>query len=217
MPKLPTVDRFRLSCEVAVSDLGPIIAQLTKMGLTNLHFELMTDVPTFAEKVKHDVNSQDFLLEWTKEHPTFKAVEAVNHFRANQRTPGAAYTALRILVEEKTLKKLGPGNYARADIKAIAAPKKEAKPAKGDPQTRYTVPNTGLIMRLIKRRNGHINLTQVKDAFEKDGRPRGSASPAIRECLDKKLIKRVGEGEYEMIEIAKNGNGAAPVVEATNG
>jgi len=219
MPKLPTVDRFRLSCEVAVSDLGPIIAQLTKMGLTNINFELMTDVLAFAEKVKHDVRSPDHLKAWTEDHPTFKAIDAVNHFRNTGRGNGsAAYPALAELVEAGVLKKLGSGNYARADVKHIAAPKKEAKP-KGDTQNRYTVPHTGLIMRLIKRKHGHITTEQIKDGFEKDGRPRASASPAIKDCLDKKLIKRVADGEYEMIETPapKNGNGATQVAEATNG
>lgn len=228
MPKLPTVDRFRLSCECEVSDLGPIIAQLTKMGLTNLHFDLMTDVPTFRQKTNHEVKSAEFLAEWVKDHPTFKAIDACKHFEANGRTKGSAYPALSELVEAGVLKKLDPGHYARADVKALAAPKKvkkaAAKPVNSH-QTRYAVSNPALIMRLAKRRGGTFTSMQIKAGFEKDGRPTSSVSPALNDLVAKKAIKRISEGEYQIVEakskppVSTNGNGttATPVEGAANG
>jgi hypothetical protein len=41
------------------------------------------------------------------------------------RTNGACYTALRLLSAKGILKSLGVGAYARADVKAIAPPKKK--------------------------------------------------------------------------------------------
>ena len=43
-PPQPPIDRFRIICEAEAADMGPIIAQLSRMGLTNIGFELMTDV-----------------------------------------------------------------------------------------------------------------------------------------------------------------------------
>lgn len=213
MPAKPpaTVDRFKLSCEVEVSDLGAIIAQLTKMGLTNLHFELMTDVLNFRKKANHDIKASEFLRPWLADHPTFKAREAIKLFRDDGRTDGAGYSALRELTDEGVLKKLGEGNYARADVKAIAAPKKKAKPDKpaAPDRTRYAVPNPALIMRVAKRHKGTFTSKQMKKAFEKDGRPTGSVAPALTDLLGKKAIKRVGEGEYQIIEApAPKTNGA---------
>lgn len=220
-----TIDRFKITAECEAPEMGLIIAQLTKMGLTNLHFELVTDVLTYRQKSNHDVKAADFLTEWIKDHPTFKAIEACKHFEANGRTKGSAYPALSELVEAGLLKKLDdPGHYARADVKAIAPPKGKKKPAKpvNSHQTRYAVPNPALIMRIAKRKKGHFTVGAIKAAFEKDGRPPSSASPAIRELIDRKVIKRVGEGEYQIIETPApkpNGNGktSETVVEATNG
>jgi hypothetical protein len=217
MPKLPTVERFRLSCECEVSGLGPIIAQLTKMGLTNLHFDLIEDVATFKQKTNHEIKSAEFLSEWIKEHPTFKAIEACKHFEANGRTRGSAYPALAELTEAGVLKKLEPGHYARSDVKQIAPPKGKATPAKpaAPDRTRYAVSNPDLIIRLAKRRKGPITSKQLKEAFAKDGRPPSSVSPALADLVEKKKIKRIGDGEYQLAETPKinGGNAAATPVE----
>lgn len=229
MAKPPvTVDRFKLSCECEVTDLGAIIAQLTKMGLTNLHFELMTDVATFRQKTNHAIKAADFLTGWIKDHPTFKAAEVIQAFKADGRTAGSGYSGLRDLVDANILKKLGEGNYARADVKAIAPPAKKAKKAKkakpqkpvNSHQMRYVVPNPALIMRIAKRKKGHFTVADIKAAFEKDGRPPSSASPAIKDLLDKKSIKRIADGEYQIIETPApktNGNTVAAVEGVTNG
>jgi hypothetical protein len=210
MAKLPTIDRFRISCEVEVSDLGPIIAQLTKMGLTNVNFELMTEIPAFAQKAHHAVKAEDFLREWIGEHPTFSAKEAVAHFRQSGRTDGACYSALPKLVADKTLKKVGPGNYARSDVKAIAAPKKEKKAAKAIANAqKYPVSHAAFIERIAKRKHGHFTTADIKTAFEKQGRPASSASPSINELLTKQVIRRVGGGEYELTAAPAKTNGAA--------
>src|SRR5258707_10385336 len=78
--------------------------------------------------------------------------------------------------------------------------------------TRYVVPNTALIMRAAKGKKGHFTTASMKAAFEKDGRPPASASPAIKDLLDKKAIKRIADGEYQIIETPEpkaNGNGAS--------
>jgi hypothetical protein len=49
MPKLEPIERFRISIETDVSNLGPIMAQLAKMdGHTITGNELITDVRRLA-------------------------------------------------------------------------------------------------------------------------------------------------------------------------
>src|SRR5437879_2452520 len=91
------IERFRISSEIESANLGPVVAQLTKLGLLNIHFELITDVATFRQKTNHAVKSVAFLAEWVKDHPTFKALEARDHFLANGRTRGSAYPAITAL------------------------------------------------------------------------------------------------------------------------
>lgn len=220
----PVIERFRISSEIEAANLGPVIAQLTKMGLTNIHFELITDVVTFRQKTNHEIKSVEFLAGWVKDNPTFKAIEACKYFEANGRTRGSAYPALAELVEAGVLKKLDdPGHYARADVKHIAPPKKHAKTktkviAKKANGQKYAVPNGDFILRVARRKHGRFHTADIKKAFKKDGRPPSSASPAINDLLTKKLISRIGEGLYELPKL--NGgpsNVEATSVEATNG
>ena len=214
-PKQPaTVERFRLSCECETIELGPIIAQLTKMGMTNLHFDLITDVVAFRQKTVHDVKAEDFLRSWIVDHATFAAKEAIKAFREDGRTDGAGYSAIKNMVERGDLKKVGVGNYARSDVKAIAPPKgtKAAKTSQHPTTNRYAVTHTDLILRIAKRKKGHFTTANIKDAFEKQERPRTSASPALADMVERGLIIRISEGEYQLVEpptppTKTNGNG----------
>ena len=129
MPKTETVERFKVTeAEVGVADFGPAMVLLAQIpGLKVIGSELVTDVRAFARKTTHTIKSEDFLGEWIKDHPTFKAIEPVQAFKADGRTAGAAYTALRILTANKVLKQLGEGNYARTDVKSLTAPKKKSE------------------------------------------------------------------------------------------
>lgn len=222
-----TVDRFKITAECEAPEMGLIIAQLTKMGLTNLHFELVTDVLAYRQKANHDIKAADFLTEWIKDHPTFKAIEACKHFEANGRTKGSAYPALSDLVEAGILKKLDdPGHYARADVKAIAPPKKGKKAKAAAPtQEKYAIPNHDYILRLAKRRkNGLFTRALMRTHFEKDGRPPGSVAPALSTLMERKQIIRISGGNYQVADMVPpkaktNGNGktSEPVAEAANG
>lgn len=187
--------------------MGLTVAGLTKLGMTNLKFELVTTIPTYAKKTHHEVKAEDFLMAWMQEHPTFRVLEAVQHFRANGRSDGACYTAVRMLCESKALKKVGPGNYARADVKAIAAPTKKTQPEKAKPE----ITNGDFILRLARRAHGRVSLAKIKQAFADEGRTVSSIHPTIADLVKKKHLKREDEGMYEVIPAATHGNGAAPV------
>jgi hypothetical protein len=153
MPKPPPVLRFMLSYPIDAAHLGPRVAQLAAEGITDVRFEVIEDVKTFGKRTNHEVPSQDFLAEWVKDHPTFKAREACQYFEANGRTKGSTYPAIGILVEKKILRKLGDGNYQRTDVKHLAPPKKKEKSATTN---RYEVTNSDFILRVGRRSHGKI-------------------------------------------------------------
>lgn len=213
--KPPPVERFRITCEVEVSDLGSTIAQLTKLGLSKINFDLIEEVRAFAKKTYHEVKAADFLTEWLTDHPTFRAREAVKHFKAHGRTAGAAYSAVRDLFDAKVLRRLGEGNYARADIKALAAPKRK----KGE-RKRFSKRGEEVIVSYAKRMHGHFNTAKIVEIFETEGRARASVYPCIDTLIKTKRIKRVGDkgsGQYVMLAKPAPAKKKSPAKKPTNG
>lgn len=214
MPKEPPVERFKIWVDdVDLHNFGPTVAMLTKLGIGKVGFELIEDIKTFGKRTNHEVPSQDFLAEWIKDHPTFKAREACQYFEDSGRTKGAAYPALGVLVEKKILRKLGEGNYARVDVKHIEGPKKKPKDPRAS-QNRYEVPHSDFILKIGRQNHGRLSASKIKERFIKDGRNPDSVSNAIHSLQERKQIKRVSEGEYVLLnataETSKtNGNGAA--------
>jgi hypothetical protein len=188
--------------------LGLAVAGLTKLGIdANVKFELVTTTQTFAKHTHHEVKAEDFLMAWTQEHPTFRALDAIRNFRDNGRSDGACYTAIRMLRESGALQKLGPGNYARADVAALAAPGKKTKPEK----TKREVTHGEFILRLARRTHGRVSLAKIKQAFADDGRAVTSVHPTLADLVGKDLIKRDGDGMFEVIANApaKHLNGSS--------
>jgi len=198
MPKPPPVEYFRVTCEVDAATLGATIAALTKMGVARIATDLVTAEATFKQKNSYAIKTEDFLAEWIAEHPTFRASEAVKHCRADGRTDGAAYTALRMMVENKFLKKLSPGQYSRTDVKALAAPqKKGAKPHKT-----FAKRGEDVILSYAKRNHGRFNTAKLVEIFIAEGRARNSVYASIDALMKDRLVKRVGDagsGQYVLL------------------
>jgi hypothetical protein len=194
------VELCRIHADTTLDQMGHVFAALSRLGLTNIGYELITEVSTFKQKQSHDVKAEDFAKEWLKEHPTFKVGELVKHFEANGRTAGAAYTAVRNLVEKNDLKKLDPGNYQRHDVKAIAAPE---KPGTGThPKTnRFLISGKDAIWRHIKNRK-QFKTTELAVLFRAQGRAPHSASPIVHELLKEGRVKRITDGEYAVLRKA---------------
>ena len=213
-PETSDLIEFRFRC--AVSDAGHFIALLTKAGVQQLSHELITEVASFRQRTNHDMKAEDFLTAWIADHPTFRAKEVIKHFRDDGRTAGSGYTALRMLADNGKLKKLGEGNYARADVKHIAGPKKKSDEKPSANAQKYAVPNHDMVVRLAKRRKeGKFTSMQIKEAFAKDGRPTTSVAAAITVCVERSLVTRLGDGEYQLNEMmpkpkkaSGNGNGS---------
>src|SRR5882672_8716363 len=107
MAKAPaTEERFRIHAEASKDNMGHILAELTKLGLANIGYELVTDIVTFRKngpRKLHEVTGNDFARAFIKENASFAAIELVNHFKANDRTNVSAYKAIRYLLDEKLI------------------------------------------------------------------------------------------------------------------
>jgi hypothetical protein len=216
MRKQPeTVDYFRLVINrLSQEQLGVVIADLARREIFDIKPELITDVVTYNKKQAHAVKAEDLLIDWMAEHPNFRAIEAVTHFRAAGRTDGSCYTAMRVLRERKLIRKVGEGQYST--VAAKSQPKKAKAAAK-----HRDVDNHTFILRAASRNHGRFNTAWMKKQFEADGRGSGSVSPTISALMKKKQIKRVSDSEYVLPQKAakpKKGNGADhAVTEAAHG
>jgi hypothetical protein len=226
MPKPPPEQRFRISCEVSVADLGPAMVDLARIkGLSVTGNELITDVPTYVKKT-YETSTEDFLKAWIADHPTFRANEAAKHFEANGRTGGLVYPALNSLVGKKLLRKLGPGQYSRADIKHLAPPKR-TRIDKG-PRATFDKRGEDVILSYAKRNHGRVNTAKMVEIFANEGRARNSVYASIDALIKDKALKRVGDkGSGQYVLLTKSAkpktpeqpimNGAAPVAEVQHG
>jgi hypothetical protein len=162
--------------------------------------ELITDVPKYKQKNTHpEISSRDFLLAWLKDHPTFKASEAVKAFKADGRTQHGCYPELTKAVADGTLKKLSPGNYARADVKQIAGPKKRAVT---EHRKTFDRRAEDVILSYAKRNHGRFNTAKLVEIFLAEGRARNSLYASIDALMKAKLVKRAGDagsGQYVLL------------------
>jgi hypothetical protein len=221
MPKAPSIDTFKITCEVAVHNLGPAMVRLAQIeGLIVTGSELVTTVKSFTQNARttHHIKAEGYLEQWLKDHPTFRAAEAVRHFKADGRTSGACYTALRVMSADGRLRKLGDGMYQRPDIKALAKPKKE----KEGPLTRThkEVPGPEFALRLMRRSHGKMSSATLKKHFDEDGRAGSGVSGVIQKLLKGKHIKRIDEGLYQLTPKKTDKpklNGPVPAEVSANG
>ncbi|MCP1761911.1 hypothetical protein [Bradyrhizobium japonicum] len=196
----PLPDRFRITCETSESEMGVLIAQLTRMGFTNISFELITDVPAFRRNAARDgqQSASEFALAWISENLTFNARDLVKHFKADGRNSSACYYAVKKLVEVGTIIDLGNRNYQRADVKAIEAP--DAAPKK------FATRGEDEILKFARQHGGKFNTAQIVKLFEEHGRARNSVYASTNALLNEKMIKRVGEsgsGDYRLLAKGK--------------
>ena len=197
---------------VPLDRLGPLTALLAREGFGDVRNELVTTVRSFARNNQpaDGVSSADFLRAWIADHPTFRARDAVNHFRAEGRGNGhSAYAALIALVEDGTLKKPGPGQYARADVKQIAGPKKKAAKAKAT-KAHFEVPNSEALLTIARRNHGRFTSELAKKYFAVQGRAATGVGPTISHLIRDKLVRRTANGSYELTAKGAGGKLKAP-------
>jgi hypothetical protein len=229
MSKPPPEEYFRLICnKIKAIDLGPLMAALSKLGVNDVSFDLVTDIKTFNKRATPEVNGADFLIEWIKEHPTFKASEAGRAFEDDGRSKTSVYASLKVLVDRGVLKSLGEGKYSRADVKAIGAPKgkqAKAKPPKTKPPktngahapAKRAAPGAGQELLIKSLSRGPMNVTQLKEIFASNGMSEKSWSGIQSRAREAGLVKRTDKGLYELTPRGKTENGKQTSEEVTNG
>ena len=209
MAKPPPVETFNVTFEnISIEALGPLMAAGIKLGHSDVHYNLVTTVSRFLMKNAPGA-SQTMLDDWTKEHPTFKAIEAVRHFETHGLSKTAAYPALGALIEKGILKKLAPGNYARTDVKALPSPKTKTAAQRKAAGKRHDVSHADYILKNV-RRKGSFSREDVKALLKKDRRTPTSAGPTITVLLKRVAIERMSEGLYKVLPPqATNGAGVS--------
>jgi hypothetical protein len=223
MPKPPPLELFDVTIRSIPKEmLGETIAANTKLGHNDIDFHLVTETVTFKNNSAARGTARDFLAVWIADHPTFKAIEAVNDFKAASGNGGSSiYPALSLMIEKGVLKKVGDGLYARTDVKALAPPKssKPEKKSKPGKKKAHDVTHKDFVLRIARRNHGRFKVAKLKDAFDRDGRNRDSVSTAVHELEEAKQVKRVAEGEYVLLNRTKpKKETETPVtMETTNG
>jgi hypothetical protein len=201
-----TIDRYKIFAETSMEQMGFVLAALTRMGLQNIGYELITDVNLFKTKDRkvHEVSVEDFATEYVKAHPRFKATALVAHFKAAGRTPSGAYYAIKKLSDANVIRKSGD-EYIR--VEALAAPEQKRT-------GHYAVANKDLIAGAIKGRK-QFSVRELRDLFVKEGRPEKSISPILSAMVQRKEVKLVSTGQY--IILAKGAKAAGEATPVHNG
>jgi hypothetical protein len=189
--KMEIQERFRVHCEVdTAEEMGVLIAQLTRMGVKSIGHELVTDVYAYKAKRVHETPTNEAIAEWLKEHPTFKARELVGHLETEGRNRNSIYGAIKAMVANGELKKLGAGNYSDASVKQIEAPKTRA------PRGQFKITGREEVKKFIRSRKS-FTVQQLMALFDKQGRVPHSVSPILTGLIAEKMIKHSGEpGNY---------------------
>ena len=139
MAKTPpaTVDRFRIHAETSKEHMGHVLAELTKMGLANIGYELVTDVMTFRSKngprkvhagvkalpapkgkrpthvgPRQEISNKDVLLKRIKGRAKFTVGELQDHFTNIKRNPKSVSPITSKLAQAKIITLIELGTYA---------------------------------------------------------------------------------------------------------
>lgn len=209
MPKqTETSDRFRIIAEVDALRLGPMLAQLARMGVDKLDYELVTDVITFKNNNTPRGETEKAIREWIADHPTFHLAalrEGLPHLPAT-----TIHGAARRLVDKGVLVALGDGNYRRADVAALKAP---AVTPPAAPAAREKKERAIDLLRRFTATHPAFTTKEAKAFFAEQGR-KDQVHPVIYQLVQKREIRRIGEvggGRYEVPQAKRNAklNGAS--------
>lgn len=213
MAKRPimTVDRFRIFAETSSESMGPLLAQLTRMGLENIGYELITDIRTFKNApraVYEGGTGEEFAMAWIKDNPTFRVRDLAHYFKEKGRPASSAHYIARTLADKKAIRSLGGGNYQSAEVKALGHAKKDkpspAKPASkrvGKASPRYETPNYDVLLAYIQGRDT-LKTAEASRYLEEQGRNAKSASPMISRMASQGLLKLIEPGHYRVLKKA---------------
>jgi hypothetical protein len=124
MAKAETIERFRITCEVEAAAMGDVIVALSRLGITNLHHELVTEVRTFRKNkprknkapVKRNISGKpgtDVIIDYANKHGgKFDTQALIKIFEAQGRSPKSVSPQINTLLERKMVRRTGKGAYA---------------------------------------------------------------------------------------------------------
>ena len=136
MAKQPPIrDRFRIIAETTEDMLGPVLGALTRMGITDVGYELLTDVRTFHKNESHggarrrfEISGKEEILKLFEADDIVTLTLAKQAFALANRTPTSVSPILDDLLKEHVIERVAPGQYRRLKL-ALPAPG-ETKPAR---------------------------------------------------------------------------------------
>lgn len=181
--------------------MGPLLAQLTKMGLENIGYELITDVVTFKGR---NTDNGAVIREWIAQRPEFQLAELRQFFRERNRNPSSVDYTMKVLVEDGTLVALGDGHYRRSDPQLTGPEQQPQQPriAKTRKSSHYAVGNRVLMWQTIGKRK-RFNVSELNEVFKREGRPSSSMYSQLSKMVHEGVVKSLGDGDYEVIVRAK--------------
>lgn len=136
MAKQPTArDRFRIIAEISEDMLGPVLSVLTRMGITDVGYELLTDIRTFqknesaaAPRRRFEISGKAEILKLFETDEVVTLTFARQAFELAKRTPTSVSPLLDDLLKEGIIERVAPGQYRRIKL-ALPAPQKAKKQA----------------------------------------------------------------------------------------
>jgi hypothetical protein len=216
MAKQPeTHDHFRIHADnIGLEGLGVVLTALARLGITNVTYELVTDILAYKVPVRvFETDALDLARTFIKQHHTFKARELTLVFEQSGRSAANGFSVMKKLVELNELRKLGGGHYQSTEVKALAAPEDSAKPAQpaepakpharaGIPPKRYPVSNIVLLWNAIERRK-QITRAEMAQILVDNERPKKSIDGVVGKLKEAGRLKSLSDGVYEILKPAK--------------
>jgi hypothetical protein len=219
MAKQPeTQDRFMIHAkDISKDALGEVLLTLARCGVTNVGYEVVTDIHAYqvgTPRNNHSISALDLARQFIAQCHTFRAHELIAKFTQDMRSAAVGYTAMKKLVELGELRKLDAGHYQSTSVKALEPPKaaepvQEAEePAEpkarvvNSPGSRYPTSNSLVIWNAIEKRK-HITRLEMMQILGDNDRPVSSVDGTISKLREGGKLKSLGDGQYEVIKQRK--------------
>jgi hypothetical protein len=117
-------ERFRISCEVDVGNLGPAMVRLAQIeGLVVTGSELITDVRAYAKnkpkkkrkvverKTFDKIATEVILTHAKRNHGKFNTQQLIRTFETQGRARNSIYATLDHMMKDKLVKRVDKGEY----------------------------------------------------------------------------------------------------------
>jgi len=195
-------DFYKISFQIEVEALGPVVAVLTKMGFKDVAYELVTEVHRpfganrqYAESARATIQR---VMSDGKEHSSLELREVL---RSTGRPAGNVSPTLGGLMNRKLVKRVGPGVYQltkKGMATAGETPTAATQPSKPKPE-RHAADE----LKALFADGATHTLEEMRVLFREQGRAAGSVNAHITGLLKSGFIARINIGTYQLAAQAK--------------